>query len=58
MVFIKKSTLFRHKRYYARLRRILYSNNICDTSFCDAIANIYDKMVLKISINTIAKPHV
>ena len=29
-----------------------------DTSFCDAIANIYDDMVLNIFINTIAKPHV
>ena len=34
------------------------SNNIRDTSFCDAFANIYDEMVLKIFINTIAKPHV
>ena len=33
-------------------------NTIHDTSFCDAIANIYDEMVLKNFINTIAKPHV
>ena len=37
---------------------ILYASNFRDTSFCDAIAINYDKMVLKIFINTIAKPHV
>ena len=31
-------------------------NTIHDTSFCDAIANIYDEMMLKNFINTIAKP--
>ena len=31
-------------------------NNIRDTSFCDAIAINYDQMLLKIFINTIAKP--
>ena len=31
---------------------------IRDTSFCDSIANIYDEIVLKIFINTIAKLHV
>ena len=39
-------------------KRLLHGNNICDTSLCDAIANIYGEMVLKIFINTIAKPHV
>ena len=34
------------------------SNTVRDTSFCDAIVNIYDEIVLKIFINTIAKPHV
>ena len=29
-----------------------------DTSFCDAIANIYNEMVLKFFINTIVEPHV
>ena len=33
-------------------------NIIRDTSFCDATANIYDKMVLKILIKTISKPYV
>ena len=32
-------------------------NTIGDTSFCDGTTNIYDKMTLKIFINTIAKPH-
>ena len=32
-------------------------DNIRDTNFGDAIANIYDKMVMKIFINTIAKLH-
>ena len=36
----------------------LQGNSIRDASFCEAIANIYYKMVLKIFINTIAKPHV
>ena len=36
----------------------LKSNSIRDTSFYDAITNIYDGLVLKIFINTIAKPHV
>ena len=39
-------------------RLLLLGNTICDTSFCDAITNIYDKTVLKIFINTIAKSHV
>ena len=37
---------------------ITYRDTIRDTSFCDAITNIYDAMVLKIFINTIANPHV
>ena len=36
----------------------LYGNNIRDTSFCNAITNIYHKMVLKTFIKTIAKPYV
>ena len=35
-----------------------YNNTVYDTSFCDAITNIYDEMVLKIFINTFAKRHV
>ena len=31
-------------------------NSIRDESFFDAITNIHDEMVLKIFINTIAKP--
>ena len=34
------------------------SNTIRDTSFCDAITNVYDEIELKIFINTVAKPHV
>ena len=33
-------------------------NTIRDASFCDTITNIYEEMVLKIFINTIAKPYV
>ena len=57
MAFIKKSTPFRRKRYHGcyedfyTVRR--YRNNIRD-----AIANIYDEMVVKFFINTIAKVHV
>ena len=36
----------------------MLGDNICDTSFCDAIANVYNEMVLKIFLNTIAKRHV
>ena len=32
--------------------------NTRNTSFCDAITNIYNQMLLKIFINTIAEPHV
>ena len=39
--------------------KILWGNkNICDSSFCDAITNIYYYMVLKVFIPTIAKPAV
>ena len=56
----KKSTPLRHKKsitvncdeYFYKV--IL---TICDTSFCDAILNIYGEMVLKICITTISKPH-
>ena len=34
------------------------NNTVHDTSFCDAITNIYDEMVLKIFIDTFAKRHV
>ena len=37
---------------------IRYRNTNRDTSFGDVISNIYDEIVLKIFINTIAKPHV
>ena len=37
---------------------LLFRNTIRDTSFCVAIANIYDEMLLKTFISTIAKPHV
>ena len=40
------------------LRILLLGNTIRDASFCDAVINIYDEMVLKIFINTIAKPYV
>ena len=34
------------------------AHTICDTNFCDVTTNIYDEIVLKIFINTIAKSHV
>ena len=36
----------------------VYVNNFHHTSFCAAIVISYDKMVLKIFMNTVAKPHV
>ena len=36
----------------------LQGNITRDTSFCDAIANNYNEVVLQIFIKTIAKPHV
>ena len=36
----------------------MLGNTIRDTSFCDAISNIYDEMVLTIFINTIATSQV
>ena len=54
MVFMKKSTPFRHKRYHGRYE---YFYTVI-LFVIQAITNIYDEMVLKIFINTIAKPHV
>ena len=58
MVFMKKSTHFRHKRYHGCCAYFYKLNTIRDTSFCDAITNIYDEIVLKVFIRTTAKPHV
>ena len=40
------------------LLRLLYGNNNRDASFYYAITSVYDEIVLKLFINTIAKPHV
>ena len=37
--------------------KLLCGNNICNINFRDAIAIIYDEMVLRLFIHTIAKPH-
>ena len=47
---------FSYKRYEDCFED--FHNNIRDTNFCDAVANIYDEMALKIFINSIAKHHV
>ena len=54
MAFMKKSTLFVIKNITVDNE----DNNIRNTNVCDARANIYDEMVLKIFIHTIAKRHV
>ena len=43
---MKKLTPFRLKRHHGCYKDfLLYRNNIRATSFCEAIANIFDKMV-------------
>ena len=61
MVFMKKSTTFRHKRYHGCfvMKPCIIIIFVIQAFVLQlAIANNYDKIVLKIFINTIAKPHV
>ena len=62
MLTKKKSTSIRPKRHhgcYVVMKTLMkYRNDICDIRCCDAIANIYEEMVLKSFINTIAKSYV
>ena len=53
MVFIKNQHHFVIKDI-----TVVMSNTIPETSLCDAITNIYDKILLKTFINTNAKPYV
>ena len=52
-IFIKKDITVVIDTHFNKV-----TNTIHDTSICDAITKINDKMVLKVFINTIAKPHV
>ena len=55
---MKKISTISSQKISQLLWILLHGNTIRDTSFGDVIANIYNEMVLKIFINTIAKPHV
>ena len=59
MVFIKKiNTIWSYSKRYCGCYEYFYKgSDVCGTSLCDAIANIYDEIVLEIFVNTIAKPY-